>query len=158
MNNKTQTLEITSTQNSLIKYIVKLQNPKFRKSEKLILIDGEKSLIDIIQRKMEFVYLFIKKGDKRFIDAKIQNLVYVNDEILKKISTTTSAIDAVGIIKEPKIQKDIELEKLKKEHNIEIDKKKVELKETIKVLGITNVKIRLYEGIYGNLKVDIIPK
>ena len=50
------------------------------------------------------------------------------------------------------------VEKLKKEHNIEIDKKKVELKETIKVLGITNVKIRLYEGIYGNLKVDIIPE
>lgn len=48
------------------------------------------------------------------------------------------------------------VEVLKKEHNIEIDKKKVELKEAIKVLGITIVKIRLYEGIYGNLKVDLI--
>lgn len=48
------------------------------------------------------------------------------------------------------------VEILKKEHNIEIDKKKIELKETIKVLGITNVRIRLYEGIYGNLKVDLI--
>lgn len=47
---------------------------------------------------------------------------------------------------------------LKKEHNIEVDKKKVELKEAIKVLGITNVKIRLYEGIYGNLKVDVLPE
>ncbi len=47
---------------------------------------------------------------------------------------------------------------LKKEHNIEIDKKKVELKETIKVLGITIVKIKLYEGIYGKLKVDVIPE
>ncbi len=45
---------------------------------------------------------------------------------------------------------------LRKEHNIEIDKKKVELKEAIKVLGITNVKIRLYEGVYANLKVDLI--
>ena len=50
------------------------------------------------------------------------------------------------------------VEVLRREHNIEIDKKKVELKETIKVLGITNVKIRLYEGIYGNLKVDVIPE
>ena len=45
---------------------------------------------------------------------------------------------------------------LRREHNIEIDKKKIELKEAIKVLGITIVKIRLYEGIYGNLKVDVI--
>ena len=48
-------------------------------------------------------------------------------------------------------------EMLKKEHNIEIDKKKIELKETIKVLGITNVKIKLYEGIYGIVKVDLLP-
>ncbi len=106
MNNMTQT-EITSTQNDLIKYIVKLQNPKFRKSEKLILIDGEKSLFDIVQRKMEFIWLFIKKGDERFKNAKIKNLVYVNDEILKKISTTTSPTSAVGIIKEKNVDKNI---------------------------------------------------
>lgn len=47
---------------------------------------------------------------------------------------------------------------LKKDHNIEIDKKKVELKEPIKVLGITNVKIKLYEGIYGIVKVDLLPE
>lgn len=47
---------------------------------------------------------------------------------------------------------------LKKDHNIEIDKKKVELKEAIKVLGITNVKIKLYEGIYGTVKVDLLPE
>ncbi len=49
-------------------------------------------------------------------------------------------------------------EVLRKEHQIEIDKKKVELKEPIKVLGITNVKIKLYEGIYGNVKVDVLPE
>ena len=47
---------------------------------------------------------------------------------------------------------------LKKEHNIEIDKKKVDLKEAIKVLGITTVKIKLYEGIYGSVKVDVLPE
>ena len=47
---------------------------------------------------------------------------------------------------------------LKKEHNINVDKKKIELKETIKVLGITNVKIKLYEGIYGTVKVDLLPE
>ena len=47
---------------------------------------------------------------------------------------------------------------LKRDHSIEIDKKKVELKEAIKVLGITNVKIKLYEGIYGTVKVDLLPQ
>lgn len=47
---------------------------------------------------------------------------------------------------------------LKKDHNLEIDKKKIELKEAIKVLGITNVKIKLYEGIYGIVKVDLLPE
>ena len=49
-------------------------------------------------------------------------------------------------------------ETLKKEHNLEIDKKKIELKEAIKVLGITNVRIKLYEGIYGTVKVDLLPE
>ena len=47
---------------------------------------------------------------------------------------------------------------LAKDYKINIDKKKIELKETIKVLGITNVKIKLYEGIYGTVKVDLLPE
>lgn len=45
---------------------------------------------------------------------------------------------------------------LKKQHNIEIDKKKILLKESIKELGTFNVQIKLYEGIIGNLKIEII--
>lgn len=45
---------------------------------------------------------------------------------------------------------------LKKEYNIEVDKKKIELKETIKTLGIRTVTIKLYEGVIGNLKIDVI--
>lgn len=49
-------------------------------------------------------------------------------------------------------------ENLEKQHNIKIDKKKVELKETIKTLGIHIVDIKLYEGVMGKLKVDVISK
>ena len=35
-----KTFEITSTQNDLVKYCVKLQEAKYRKKEKLILADG----------------------------------------------------------------------------------------------------------------------
>lgn len=48
-------------------------------------------------------------------------------------------------------------EALKKDFNIEIDKKKVMLKETIKVAGITKVDIKLYEGVVATVNVQIIP-
>lgn len=47
-------------------------------------------------------------------------------------------------------------EALEKDYNIIVDKKKIELKETIKVLGITTVNIKLFEGIIGKVKIDVI--
>lgn len=45
---------------------------------------------------------------------------------------------------------------LKTQYNIEIDKKKINLSETIKVIGTRTVDIRLYEGVIGQLKVNVI--
>ena len=47
-------------------------------------------------------------------------------------------------------------ENLKEQYKIEIDKKKIEVKETIKNIGRFTINIKLYEGIIGNLKVDVI--
>lgn len=47
-------------------------------------------------------------------------------------------------------------ENLKKEHSIEIDKKKVLLPETIKNLGTFTVEIKLYEGIIAKLKLNVV--
>lgn len=47
---------------------------------------------------------------------------------------------------------------LKMQANIEVDKKKIELKEQIKTLGTFSVNIKLYEGATGVLKVDVIAK
>lgn len=44
-------------------------------------------------------------------------------------------------------------ENLKQQYKIEIDKKKIALKETIKVLGTTHVDVKLFEGVTANLKV-----
>ena len=49
-------------------------------------------------------------------------------------------------------------EQLKKQYNIELDKKKIDLKDTIKNVGIFTVDIRLFEGIVGKLKLEIIGK
>lgn len=45
---------------------------------------------------------------------------------------------------------------LQNQHQIEIDKKKINLKEPIKELGSFTVDIKLYEGIIGKLKINII--
>lgn len=47
-------------------------------------------------------------------------------------------------------------EQLKKQYSFDIDKKKFELKETIKTVGIVTVNLKLYEGVIGKLKVHII--
>ncbi len=47
-------------------------------------------------------------------------------------------------------------ENLKEQYKIEIDKKKIEVKETIKNIGRFTIKIKLYEGVNAKLTVNII--
>ena len=47
-------------------------------------------------------------------------------------------------------------EALKNDHNLDVDKKKIILPETIKQIGMTNVDVRLYEGVMAKIKVDVI--
>ena len=47
-------------------------------------------------------------------------------------------------------------ENLDKQHSIKIDKKKIDLKETIKTLGVYYVDVKLFEGVSGKIKVDVI--
>ena len=45
---------------------------------------------------------------------------------------------------------------LKNQYNFIIDKKKIDLKETIKTLGEFYVDIKLFEGVIAKLKVEVI--
>lgn len=47
-------------------------------------------------------------------------------------------------------------ENLEKQYNIKVDKKKIALQEPIKVLGMFNVEIKLYDGVIAKLKVNVI--
>ena len=49
-------------------------------------------------------------------------------------------------------------QELEKEYKIVVDKKKIDLKETIKTLGMRTVEIKLFEGVVGKLKIDVISK
>lgn len=45
---------------------------------------------------------------------------------------------------------------LKKQHNIEIDKKKIVVSEPIKATGRFFVEVRLYEGVIAKMALNII--
>ena len=44
-------------------------------------------------------------------------------------------------------------EKLENDYQIKVDKKKIDLKEPIKILGVKRVDIKLFEGVIGTVKV-----
>ena len=56
-----------------------------------------------------------------------------------------------GGVSTKEISKELEIQ-----HGINIDKKKIDLKETIKTLGVHNIEVKLFEGVTGILKVDVI--
>ena len=48
-------------------------------------------------------------------------------------------------------------QELESQYSIKVDKKKIELRETIKTLGMQTIEIKLFEGVIGKLKIDVIP-
>lgn len=44
---------------------------------------------------------------------------------------------------------------LKKQHKIQVDRRKIELKDNIKSLGVTEVNVRVYAEITAKLKVEV---
>ena len=110
-------------------------------------------------------YLFPKKlaveanaGNLVNLKAKQESNQYRKDvekEEATKLANKLKDITLVLKVKAGVTSKEIS-ENLKAQYKIEIDKKKIILSETIKVLGTTAVDIKLYEGIIGKLKVQII--
>ena len=47
-------------------------------------------------------------------------------------------------------------EQLKKQYNYNIDKKTIDIKETIKTIGMFTIDLKLFEGVVGKLKIHII--
>lgn len=115
-------MEITSVNNDLVKETVKLQQKKYR-TEKFLL-EGDKAIKEAYKAGLKFEYAFVlkeKAGNYNFLGDKI---IETAEPVLKKISTTDSAPDAVAVA-------------YKKEWNrSELSKaKKVVLLEDIKDLG-----------------------
>lgn len=99
--------EITSLQNDLVKNITSLHNKKNRNQQKLFLLEGYKNIFEAISYGLELEYLFIKKDLKKNIENVDNDKIYLcDDKVLKKISTTSSAPEIVGVVKQIKCKKE----------------------------------------------------
>lgn len=113
--------EITSINNELVKETVKLQQKKYRDKENKFLLEGFKSIEEAYNAGIKIEYVFTVNKQKY---SFIENLILTTEPILKKISTTESAPDAVAVA----IKKDVPVESLK-------GLKRFVLLENIKDLG-----------------------
>lgn len=99
-----------------------------------------------------------KKESQRIKDAELkaaaERLASGMDSLAVTIYAKTGESDRLfGSISTSDIAK-----ALKKEHKIDVDKKKITLNEHIKVLGEYSAQVKLYPGISANLNVIIKKK
>lgn len=126
-------MEITSVNNELVKETVKFQQKKYRDETKKFLLEGFKAIDEAFLAGIEVERLFVNKNNdamlnlfqQRIKESKTStDLIITTEPVLKKISTTDSAPDAVAVAK----QKIFEIEDIK-------EAKKILLLENIKDLG-----------------------
>lgn len=90
-------MEITSTNNELVKETVKLQQKKFRDIEGKFLLEGFKAIEEAHTIGLVIDKIFVlKEKSNRYSFAK-EKLIETNEAVLKKISTTDSAPEAVAV-------------------------------------------------------------
>lgn len=89
--------KITSVNNDLVKQTVKLQQKKFREIENKFLLEGFKSISEAHNCGIKIEYVFVQEDKTeiyKFINDKI---IPTTQAVLKKISTTESAPEAVAV-------------------------------------------------------------
>lgn len=139
-------MEITSVNNETIKEVAKLQQKKYRDDSKRFLLEGLKAIEEAFNADIEIEQIFVLKEKAFHYSFLEEKIVYVTEPVLKKLSTTDSAPDAVAVGK----QKIYDISCLK-------NAKRIALFENIKDLGNLGTILRTatafsLDGIilYGN--------
>ena len=117
-------MEITSVNNEVVKNTVKLQQKKYRNSENKFLLEGYKAIKEAFDAGITIEKIFVDKNKTKEYDFLKDKIIQTTEPVLKKLSTTDSAPEAVAV----GIQKIYDFDVLKKA-------KKVVLLEEIKDLG-----------------------
>ncbi len=123
--------EITSVNNNLVKEITKLQQKKFRNQTGKFILEGYKSVKEAFDAGIKLEYIFINSKKINEYNFPKELIILTNENVLKKITTTESAPDIIGVGFQKQYDKSI----LK-------TSKKVVLLEDIKDLGNLGTIIR----------------
>ena len=84
---------ITSLENNKIKDLVKLQSKKYRDSTNMFFVEGE-HLVEEAYKAGLLKEVFVLENDSFIVDVPI---TYVSTEVMKKISTTDTYTNVVGL-------------------------------------------------------------
>ena len=120
-------------------------------------------------------YLFPKNlavpadsGNMNNLKAKNESVAYRKEEDLKEAKEIAEKMKKITVQIPVKAGDNGKLfgavtakeisEALKKDYNIEVDKKKVLLSESIKVAGVTIVELKLNEGVMAKVRVMVVPQ
>lgn len=90
-------MEITAINNNLVKDTVKLQQKKYRTETGKFLLEGEKCVKEAFESGIQIEYVFVLSDKAKEYDFISDKLILTNKAVLKKISTTDSAPDIVGV-------------------------------------------------------------
>lgn len=111
--------------------------------------------------------LCVKKtaGSVATLNRQIEDKKRLDEENKKKALETSEFLKTLTLEFKAKAQKDGSMagtistkaiaEKLKNDYNIEIDKRKFVDKIVVNAFGVSNLKIELYKGIIGVIKVHV---
>lgn len=100
-------MEITSVNNELVKETVKLQQKKFRDSEGKFLLEGFKAIEEAYSIGLNIEHIFVLKEKAARYSFAENKIIETNEAVLKKISTTDSAPEAVGVALRKNFDKEI---------------------------------------------------
>jgi len=121
-------IEITSVNNESVKEVVKLQQKKHRDESKRFLLEGFKPIEEAYLANIQIEQVFVLKEKAEKYSFLKDKTILTTEPVLKKISTTDSAPDAVAVAK----QKIFTLDDIK---SAKKTVQKVLLLENIKDLG-----------------------
>lgn len=88
--------EITSKNNTIIKYVKKLQSkPSFARKENLMIIETPKMIEEINQRKIKIVYYFF---NNEFLDINCEQNFNVSKDLLNEMKSLTSHSNHLAVV------------------------------------------------------------
>ena len=90
-------MEITSLNNELVKETTKLQQKKFRDEKNEFLLEGFKAIEEWCNSGFKFKRIFVLKEKASKYLFTGAELILTNEAVLKKISSTVSEPEVVGV-------------------------------------------------------------